>query len=82
MAEEGDNPYKLINNETGEELKHSWGFSGQGTATYPNLEMYEGGFEDGKRNGKGKYSYATGDAYEGEWKDNKKHGIGKLTYTK
>ncbi len=48
MADGGDEvPYKLINAETGEELKHSWGFTGRGAATYPNNEIYEGEYFEG-----------------------------------
>jgi hypothetical protein len=47
MGDNDENPYKLVNIETGEELKHSWGFTGKGLATYPNNESYEGDFVDG-----------------------------------
>jgi hypothetical protein len=35
---------KFCNSET---LKNSRGFSGSGTATYPNGDIYEGQFQDG-----------------------------------
>lgn len=45
----GDEPYKLRDLTTGQEKKHSYGFSDKGAATYPNGEVYEGKFEDGVR---------------------------------
>mmetsp|Transcript_41083 Transcript_41083/g.89772 ORF Transcript_41083/g.89772 Transcript_41083/m.89772 type:complete len:220 (-) Transcript_41083:87-746(-) len=58
----------------------SIGHSGMGKAAYPNGDIYEGQFVDGKRVGKGSYRYINGDVFEGTFADNKKTGLGRLTY--
>jgi hypothetical protein len=77
MAEDGD--YMLVL-EDGTILKSSWDYTGKGTATYANADIYEGFFQNGQRHGYGKYSYNTGEVYEGDFRENLKHGIGKMTY--
>lgn len=72
-------PYQFTN-DAGVAGNSSKDYTGRGTATYPNGEIYEGDFVDGRRTGKGKYTYSNGDKYEGEFKDNWKEGIGRLTY--
>lgn len=76
--EEGKYQLRTENNE----LKtSSRGFTGQGTATYENGDIYEGDFLDGIREGRGTYRYdKAGHKYEGEWKENVKQGIGKMLY--
>lgn len=44
--------------------------------TYPNGDIYEGKYINGKRHGKGKMTYADGSIYEGEWKNDLKDGFG------
>ena len=48
--------------------------------TYDDGSVYEGEYNDDKKNGTGKYTDINGDVYEGEYKDDKKHGIGNMTY--
>jgi hypothetical protein len=47
---------------------------------YPDGAVYEGSWEEGKRNGKGKYTFSNGDTYDGDWKDDKINGKGKYTW--
>jgi hypothetical protein len=48
-------------------LTTSYGFTGRGTATYPNGDIYEGSFQDGMRHGEGTYKYISqGKKEEGE----------------
>ena len=42
-------------------------------------EWYEGGWEDGERNGQGTYTSPDGEKYVGGWEDGKRNGQG--TYT-
>nr|KAG5685652.1 hypothetical protein BaRGS_020894 [Batillaria attramentaria] len=62
---------------------------GEGKATLPNGDTYEGLYENGKRHGGwvddqrcgfGKYNYINGDTYEGEWQNHVRHGRGTYTY--
>lgn len=46
------------------------------TIEYPNGDVYDGAFRDGKRHGKGYMLYADGDSYFGSWEDDKKCGHG------
>ena len=79
MSEGGEEQkYKL--EVDGEARESSREYTGNGTATYPNGETYEGEFKDGLRDGHGKYTYVNGDVYEGDWVENFKHGIGKIDY--
>ena len=48
--------------------------------TYPDGGVYEGNWEEGKRNGKGKHTYSNGNTYDGDWKNDKRNGKGKSTY--
>ena len=50
------------------------------TYTYPNGDVYEGDWRDGKPHGRGKMTYPNGDVYEGDWLHGKANGIGKYTY--
>ena len=47
-----------------------------GTYFYDNGDLYEGYWNNDKREGEGKCDYADGDNYKGEWKDDKKDGKG------
>eukprot|EP00927_Polykrikos_kofoidii_P079850 TRINITY_DN76685_c0_g1_i1.p2 TRINITY_DN76685_c0_g1~~TRINITY_DN76685_c0_g1_i1.p2 ORF type:complete len:237 (-),score=60.41 TRINITY_DN76685_c0_g1_i1:53-763(-) len=87
MAEEEELPepptaYQLT--PEGQEAKPtSIGFSGTGKAEYTTGDVYEGAFEDGKRQGKGKYMYykKTGyDTFKGTFENNKKTGLGRVDY--
>ena len=51
-----------------------------GKLTHGNGAVYEGQFENGKKNGKGKLVWDNGSAYEGEFKEDLVHGYGKLMY--
>ena len=64
-----------------EVLKHFVFQPGSIKFTYPDGEVYEGDWKDGKMHGKGKYTYGKGkwegDVYEGDYKDGKQQGKGK-----
>ena len=80
MSEQNEAKYQLVT-ENREIKSSSRGYTGQGTATYQNNDIYEGDFLDGKREGRGIYRYfEKGDKYEGQWEDNARHGIGKMVY--
>ena len=87
MAEGAPPEYKLIDAD-GQEKTSSHGYTGRGTAQYPNGDTYTGDFLDGKRHGQGDYTYARTNPeeepiqYKGAWVDNNKHGIGKQMYPK
>ncbi len=55
-------------------------FTGQGLATYPNGDVYEGAFVNGTRHGDGVYKYSNGDIYSGKFIEGLKEGLGKLEY--
>ena len=42
--------------------------------TYNNKDVYDGEWNDDKKQGKGTMTYKNKDVYEGEWNDDKKHG--------
>jgi hypothetical protein len=65
----------LCMKENGENAQH-----GIGEFTYPNGNLYDGDYVDGKNCGEGKFTFSEGDAYEGDWKDNMHHGEGKYIY--
>jgi len=48
--------------------------------TYPDGGVYEGNWEEGKRNGKGRCTFSNGHTYDGDWKDDKRIGKGKYTW--
>ncbi|CBH15672.1 MORN repeat containing protein [Trypanosoma brucei gambiense DAL972] len=54
-----------------------------GVFTFPNGEVYVGGWNDESlcREGIGCCTYPNGDKYEGSWKDDKRHGFGKFVET-
>ena len=45
-------------------------------------DVFEGYFQNGKKNGHGKYIWADGTVYDGEWKDGRRCGYGVLTSAK
>ena len=80
MSQGEEVKYQLVT-ENREIKTTSRGFTGQGTATYQNNDIYEGDFLSGIREGRGIYRYfEKGNKYEGEWKNNARHGIGKMLY--
>ena len=73
MSQNGDEVKYKLRTENNEEKTSSRGFTGQGTATYENQDIYEGDFIDGIREGTGIYRYnKTGNRYEGGWLENKR----------
>jgi hypothetical protein len=42
---------------------------GKGTFRYLNGDVYNGEWNEGKKNGRGTLIWADGDVYDGEWKD-------------
>jgi len=80
MGEEGEAPgvYSIIKADGGD-APTSTGYTGQGKASYPNGDKYEGGYLEGTRQGPGTYTYANGDVFEGTYEANEKTGRGKLT---
>ena len=48
--------------------------------TAPKADVYEGTYQENKRNGKGTMNYANGDVYTGLWLDNERNGQGNMTY--
>ena len=70
MAEEEEQgPKYVLVTEDGETRKlGSLYYTGKATASFPNGDLYEGEFVEGKRQGRGCYRYAaTGDKYDGNW---------------
>lgn len=47
---------------------------------WKNGDVFNGQFNQGKRNGQGSYTWASGSNYTGEWKDGKRHGKGTYLY--
>ncbi|KAF4665684.1 hypothetical protein FOL46_003514 [Perkinsus olseni] len=78
MAEEEAVLYSLVTEE-GETRPSAFGYTGKGTATYPNGDVYEGHFKDGMKSGDGVYTHKSGNTYEGSYEEGKKHGMGKYT---
>eukprot|EP01029_Cantina_marsupialis_P029340 TRINITY_DN780135_c0_g1_i1.p1 TRINITY_DN780135_c0_g1~~TRINITY_DN780135_c0_g1_i1.p1 ORF type:complete len:239 (+),score=65.75 TRINITY_DN780135_c0_g1_i1:50-718(+) len=64
------------------------GFQGSGKYIYTAEEdgepvqkgVYEGFYENSKKNGLGRMEYPDGSVYEGEWKDDERNGEGSMTY--
>jgi hypothetical protein len=54
-------------------------FSGQGTLTFTNGDVYEGNFENGMREGKGIYRSAERD-FDGDWEEDLLHGTAKIVF--
>jgi hypothetical protein len=52
---------------------------GRGKYVYPNGDVFEGEYKDGKKN-KGKYRFATGSVYEGPFLNDKKEGRGSFKF--
>ena len=78
---QNDNPPYQLRTENNELKASSRGFTGLGTATYENNDIFEGDFLDGRRDGRGTYRYyKSGNKYQGDWSQNNKHGIGKMSY--
>lgn len=48
--------------------------------THRNGNVYEGIFDNGRKNGFGRMTYANGDLYIGSWIDNKRDGLGRQIY--
>ena len=48
--------------------------------TAPKVDVYEGTYQENKRNGKGTMKYANGDVYTGLWLDDERNGEGNITY--
>ena len=74
MAEEeleGGPKYELVTADGQVRKLGSFQFTGEGCAKHPNMDMYEGRFEEGMRHGRGCYRYfATGYKYEGAFVKN------------
>jgi len=68
--------------QVGDEAKKtSIGFSGQGKATYPNGDSYDGTYDNGVRSGDGTYFYRNSrDTFKGTFADNKKIGMGRVNF--
>ncbi len=73
---------------TGQWKNHQWGSDsvphGQGIRHYGSHSvhagaMYEGHWQDGKRDGNGKMIFGGGDIYEGDWIQDKMQGKGKYS---
>ena len=47
----------------GETLESSWDFTGAAKAAYTNGDIYEGQYENGKKNGEGVYVHRDGSTY-------------------
>ncbi|GEM_PF-6594410 len=44
-------------------------------------DVYEGYFQNGKKNGHGTYTWSNGDVFDGDWMDGKRTGKGKITWS-
>lgn len=53
---------------------------GRGKNTFPNGDVYEGQYVNGKRYGEGSYTWKQGHSYVGSFQDNQRHGQGVFTY--
>merc|ERR1711957_1148644 len=78
---EGGPKYELVTADGQVRKLGSFQFSGDACAKFPNMDMYEGHFVEGVRQGRGCYRYfASGDKYEGAFVKNQRHGLGCMTY--
>lgn len=79
-APTGIGTYEGLRNEEGE--RHDT--TGKAVSALNNGDVYEGCFENGKRNGTGTYYFGGKEAakatYTGNYIDHKKSGLGKMTY--
>jgi hypothetical protein len=75
----------LLNDEKGKVCNKDFSYvggvrdnvlNGKGEIKYADGGIYEGEFNDGRRNGFGKFEI-KGNGYIGEWRDDKKHGKGE-----
>ena len=55
-------------------------FTGQGTYTWPNGNMYVGSFKSNNKDGKGTFTTSGGMKYSGDYKADKLHGNGTLIF--
>jgi len=51
-----------------------------GLTRFPNGDVYEGEFLDGRMHGYGNYRFSDGSKYEGEYQRGERHGRGKMTW--
>lgn len=51
-----------------------------GLHRFPNGDVYEGEFLDGRMHGYGRYRWSNGSKYEGEYQRGERHGRGKMTW--
>ena len=56
------------------------GFTGEGTETLSNGDVYEGNYVNGVWHGIGKHTQANGCIYEGDFVEGRYHGKGKFTW--
>lgn len=70
-------------NKKGEKYEGTFkmGSKMRGTTKYPNGDVYEGEYENDKKNGQGMYRWSDGNVYNGEWKDDNRNGQGMYTWT-
>lgn len=55
-------------------------YNGYGVLSWPNGNLYEGGFLNGHKHGYGIFTGPNGDRYEGEWRGGEIDGYGKYNY--
>jgi hypothetical protein len=48
--------------------------------TYPNGDVYNGNWVDGRKQGKGELVCKTGDSYIGEWFEDVPQGLGEMYF--
>ncbi|KAH6586547.1 hypothetical protein BASA50_000501 [Batrachochytrium salamandrivorans] len=53
---------------------------GIGKAIFPNGDIYEGRYAQGKREGQGSYKWKAEHRYNGMYSDNQRHGVGYFVY--
>jgi len=84
---EGDEVVYQIVFEGEKQAKAFISKNGKAKATFPNNDVYDGEYLNGKRNGKGVYTWSKaeenkvrGAKYDGEYKDGKREGGGVMVY--